>query len=56
MKNWTRACLVAIEAGAIVIQPGGSMRDDEVNKAADDDGRRGGVHRGRGISGIESRL
>ena len=31
--------LVAIEAGATaVIQPGGSMRDDEVIKAADDHG------------------
>ena len=31
--------LVAIEAGATaVIQPGGSMRDDEVIKAADDAG------------------
>jgi phosphoribosylaminoimidazolecarboxamide formyltransferase/IMP cyclohydrolase len=31
--------LVAIEAGAIaVIQPGGSVRDDEVIKAADDHG------------------
>ena len=39
MKNWTRAGLVAIEAGATaVIQPGGSMRDDEVNKAAGDHG------------------
>ena len=33
------ALLVAIEAGATaVIQPGGSMRDDEVIKAADDAG------------------
>ena len=31
--------LVAIEGGATaVIQPGGSMRDDEVIKAADDHG------------------
>jgi phosphoribosylaminoimidazolecarboxamide formyltransferase/IMP cyclohydrolase len=31
--------LVAIEAGATaIIQPGGSMRDDEVIKAADDHG------------------
>jgi phosphoribosylaminoimidazolecarboxamide formyltransferase/IMP cyclohydrolase len=31
--------LVAVEAGATaVIQPGGSMRDDEVIKAADDHG------------------
>ncbi len=38
--------LVAIEAGATaVIQPGGSMRDDEVIKAADDARHRHGVHR-----------
>ena len=38
--------LVAIEAGATaVIQPGGSIRDDEVIKAADDAGHRHGVHR-----------
>ena len=38
--------LVAIEAGATaVIQPGGSVRDDEVIKAADDAQRRDGVHR-----------
>ena len=36
--------LVAIEAGATaVIQPGGSMRDDEVIKAADDARHRHGV-------------
>ena len=33
------ACWSAIEAGATaVIQPGGSMRDDEVIKAADEHG------------------
>ena len=38
--------LVAIEAGATaVIQPGGSVRDDEVIKAADDAWHRDGVHR-----------
>ena len=38
--------LVAIEAGATaVIQPGGSVRDDEVIKAADDHGSCHGVHR-----------
>ena len=38
--------LVAIEAGATaVIQPGGSIRDDEVIKAADDARHRHGVHR-----------
>ena len=38
--------LVAVEAGATaVIQPGGSMRDDEVIKAADDARHRHGVHR-----------
>ena len=48
--------LVAIEAGATaVIQPGGSMRDDEVIKAADDARHRHGVHRRRAISGIELR-
>ncbi len=39
-------CSVAIEAGATaVIQPGGSMRDDEVIDAADDARHRHGVHR-----------
>ena len=38
--------LACIEAGATaVIQPGGSMRDDEVIKAADDARHRHGVHR-----------
>ena len=38
--------LVAIEAGATaVIQPGGSMRDDEVIKAADDARHRHGFYR-----------
>ena len=37
VRRWTM--LVAIEAGATaVIQPGGSIRDDEVIKAADDAG------------------
>jgi phosphoribosylaminoimidazolecarboxamide formyltransferase/IMP cyclohydrolase len=36
---FTDGLLVAVEAGATaVIQPGGSVRDDEVIKAADDHG------------------
>ena len=45
--------LVAIEAGATaVIQPGGSVRDDEVIKAADDHGI-AMVFTGTGIFGID---
>ena len=47
--------LVAIEAGATaVIQPGGSMRDDEVIKAADDAQRRDGVHRGAAFPALSA--
>ena len=46
--------LVAIEAGATaVIQPGGSMRDDEVIKAADDARHRHGVHRHAAFPALE---
>ena len=47
--------LVAIEAGATaVIQPGGSVRDDEVIKAADDARRRDGVHRHTAFPALDS--
>ena len=47
--------LVAIEAGATaVIQPGGSMRDDEVIKAADDARHRHGVHRDAALPALSA--